>query len=234
MGILNIGNSKVDPKDMIGMEPEELKQRLDSSASKSDLDGIKQQFSSGLEELKASLASLSASIPKPVPVVEDPNDATTKLLLDPKGTIREETKTLRDAQIQTQAQLEEIKARQNPTLVKAFNQFGKEISEMANKVPLEQRAQPGFWEWMTSTIVGKKMLNGQIDRDSYPSLIGSSTVGSDPSAPEKDPNFGFDPEVASWLKNRNIPLAKAARIDQIMRKNGDPISMANYKADKVN
>lgn len=230
MGILNIGNSKVDPKELIGMDPEELKSKLDSSATKEDINGIRDQvtqFNSGLSELKAQLATLTT--PKPAPVVEDPTDPTTGLLLDPKGFIGKETQGIKDAQIQTQAQLQEMRARQNPALDNAFKKYGTELVALAEKYPIQQRAQPGFWEWHTRTFLGDKMLTGKIDRDSYPSLIGSSTIGPGSEGKDTDPNMGFGSEVANWLRDRNVPLTKAARISQIMEKNGDPISLSNYK-----
>lgn len=233
MGILNIGNSKVDPKELIGMDPEELKAKLDSSATKADLDQISQQvtkFNSGLDELKASLAQLTA--PKPAPVVEDPTDPTTGLLLDPKGFIKNETKGIQENQYQTQAQVQELMARKNPKLANAFNQYGTELVASAEKMySAEQRSKAGFWEWHTRTFLGDKVIEGKINRDSYPSLIGSSTIGPGSERGEQDPNHGFDPQVAEWLKNRNVPLPKAARIKEIMEKNGDTISLSNYKVN---
>ncbi len=225
------GNSTVDPEKIIGMKPEELKARLDSAVTKEDFKRVEDQgvaFATGLSEIKAALASLTA--PKPEPIIEDTTDPTTQLLLDPKGTIRKETQGLRDDQVKTQAQLEEMRARQNPALAGVFAKYGAEMVAMAEKMPLAQRANPGFWEWHARTFVGDKMITGKIEKDSYPSLIGSSTIGVRSDGDQGDPNMGFDAPVAEWLKNRNVPLAKAARIQQIMGKDGDPISVANYRA----
>jgi hypothetical protein len=223
-------NATVDPEKIIGMKPEELKAKLDSAVTKEDMKAVSDQvglFNSGLAELKASLAKLTE--PKPEVVVDD-TDPTTKLLLDPKGMIRDETKGLADAQIQTQAQLQEMRARQNPKLSGVFAKYGDEMVAMAEKMPLSQRAQPGFWEWHARTFIGDKVVTGKLDRESYPSLIGSSTIGVREDGDKGDPNMGFDAPVADWLKGRNVPLAKAARIQEIMGKNGDPISISNYKA----
>jgi hypothetical protein len=223
--------NQVDPEKIIGMKPEELKAKLDSAVTKEDLTKATEQFgqiTAGLAELKQQLSALTT--PKAEPIVEDPTDPTTKLLLDPKGMIRDETKGLHDAQIQTQAQLQEMRARQNPALAGVFAKYGNEMVAMAEKMPLSQRAQPGFWEWHARTFVGDKVITGKIEKDSYPSLIGSSTIGVREDGDKGDPNMGFDAPVAEWLKGRNIPLAKAARIQEIMGKNGDPIQIANYKA----
>ena len=222
----------VDPEKLIGMKPEELKAKLDSSVTKDDLKAVSDQFgqmTSSLAELKQSLEALRTPPPAPEPEL-DPTDPTTAVLTDPKGFIRNETKGLQDAQIQTQAQLQEMRARQNPRLSGVFRQYGDELLASASKMPLQTRAQDGFWEWHTRTFIGDKVVTGKIDQGSYPSLIGSSTIGVEPSGSEKDPNSGFDPQVAQWFKDRNVPIEKAAKIRQIMEKNGDTITLANYKA----
>lgn len=224
-------NPALDPEKIIGMKPEELKAKLDSAVTKDDLKAVGDQvtaFNTGLAELKESLKALTA--PKADPIVEDPTDPTTAVLLDPKKFIKDETKGLQDQQIQTQAQLQEMRARQNPKLAGVFAKYGDQMVAMAEKMPLAQRAQPGFWEWHARTFVGDQVISGKLDRDAYPSLIGSSTVGVHSDGDKGDPNMGFDAPVAEWLKGRNIPLAKAAKIQQIMGKNGDPIDISNYKA----
>jgi hypothetical protein len=225
------GNNTVDPEKIIGMKPEELKSKLDSAVTKDDLKAVTEQvtqFNTGLTELRESLKALTT--PRdPDPVVEDPTDPTTAVLTDPKGFIRNETRGLQEQQIQTQAQLQEMRARQNPKLAGVFSKYGDEMVAMAEKMPLAQRAQPGFWEWHARTFVGDKMITGKIDQGSYPSLIGSSTVSPNTDGSTADPNKGFDPQVAEWFKNRHVPLDKASKIQQIMGRDGDPISLANYK-----
>jgi hypothetical protein len=226
-------NATVDPEKIIGMKPEELKARLDSAVTKDDLKAVGDQvsqFSSGLEAIRASLEALRT----PAPVVEpDPTDPTTAVLTDPKGFVKNETKGLQDAQINTQVQLQEMRARQNPKLKGAFEKYGDELMAAAAKMPAATRSQDGFWEWHCRTFVGDKVLSGKLDRDSYPSLIGSSTISPNSDGKETDPNAGFDPQVAQWLRDRHpdVPLVRYSKIDQIMRKNGDPISIANYKAN---
>jgi hypothetical protein len=226
-----IFNQQVDPEKILGMKPEDLKTKLESAASKEDVTNLGKQFetiSSGLQELKNSLAALKPK--EPEAVIVDEGDPTTNLLLDPKKFVKDETKVLQSQQIETQAQLQEMRARQNPALAGIFSKYGSEMVALAEKMPLAQRAQPGFWEWHARTFVGDKVVTGKLDRESYPSLIGSSTVGVRSDGDQGDPNMGFDAPVAEWLKGRNIPLAKAAKIHQIMGKDGDTISIANYKA----
>src|SRR5262249_9613022 len=148
-------------------------------------------FSSGLAELKESLKALTT--PPPPDPVADPtaDEITTSLLLDPKKFVSEETKGLQAAQIQTQAQLQEMRARQNPKFSGVFSKYGDELVAAAEKMPLAQRAQPGFWDWHTRTFIGDKMITGKIDQGSYPSLIGSSTIGVGEGGKESDPNKGF-------------------------------------------
>jgi hypothetical protein len=224
-------NGPVDAEKIIGMKPEELKAKLDSAVTKDDLKAVGEQvaqFNSGLAELKASLAALTT--PKETPLIEDdPTDPTTKVLTDPEKFVRDQTKGLQDGQIQTRAELQEMRARQNPRLRAVFDKYGDEMVASAAKMPLATRAQDGFWEWHARTFVGDKMISGKIDRESYPSLIGSSTISPSSDGKETDPNAGFDPQVAEWLKGRNVPLTKAARIQQIMGRDGDPITIQNYK-----
>ena len=224
------GQQKVEPKDILGMEQDEFKKKLDSAATKDDLTTLSQSvegFKTGLDELKAALKALKPS--EPAPIIEDPTDPTTRLLLDPQKEIREVTRPLAEDQMRTRAELQEMRARQNPKLAGAFSKYGDEIMQMAEKMPLSQRAQPGFWEWHVRTFIGDKALSGKIDRDSYPSLIGSSTVGASLEGRENDPNQGFEPVVADWLKGRNIPLPQARKIQNIMGRDGDPITLQNYK-----
>ena len=111
----NIFGQTVDAEKIIGMKPEELKAKLDSAVTKDDLKLVGDQvasFTSGLNELKESLKALTT--PPPVDVVEDPTDPTTQVLLDPKKFVNDQTKGLQEQQLQTQAQLQEMRARQNP------------------------------------------------------------------------------------------------------------------------
>lgn len=226
------GNRDIDPEQLIGMKPEELKAKLEGSVSKTDLTAALEEqskgFASGLAEMKAMIAGLTTRPPDDAPP-PDPTDPTTKVLLNPEQFVNDQTKGIREQQMRTNAALEEMRARQDPTLSGAFSKFGKELSDMANQFPVEQRAQASFWPGFVRTFVGNKVLSGKIDRDSYPSLIGSSSVGTDLPGEQGDPNRGFDPVVADWLKGRSIPLLKAERIRNIMQRDGEPISLANYK-----
>src|SRR5208282_3197326 len=225
----NIFGQTVDAEKIIGMKPEELKAKLDSAVTKDDLKLVGDQvasFTSGLNELKESLKALTT--PPPVDVVEDPTDPTTQVLLDPKKFVNDQTKGLQEQQLQTQAQLQEMRARQNPALAGVFQKYGTEMVALAEKMSVAQRAQPGFWEWHARTFVGDKVVTGKLDRESYPSLIGSSTVSPNLDGKIDDPNKGFEAPVADWLRDRHVPLEKAARIHEIMGKNGDPITLANY------
>lgn len=223
--------SKDNPEELIGMKPEELKAKLESAASKEDLKALQTQnetLSGSLNEIKEALAKLTA----PPPVVEEPDttDPRDAMLLDPQGFVSKQTQPLAKQQAETQASLNELRARQNPEYANIFSQYGNEISTLANKFTPEQRAQPGFYDWHIKTFLGHKMITREIKPDAYPSLLGSSSVGPNDGDLDRDPNKGFDAEVAGFLKNRGVDLDKASRIHKLMNKDGEPITLQNYKA----
>jgi hypothetical protein len=222
------------PEDVLGMSQEDFKKKLESAASKEDLETLKNEigasFTSSVEQLKAELAKITTRPADPPPPPPDDDDPTTAVLTDPNGFIDKRTKPLNDALLMSNARLEEMRARQDPKFARIFGKYGADLVAAAEKMPLQQRGAPNFWEWMIKSYVGDKMLKGEIQPESYPTLIGTSSVGPDVSSEGDDPNKGMDPEVAAWLKNRGMKMEDAAKINKIMGKNGDPISLANYKS----
>lgn len=224
---------KANAKDLIGMEADELKAKLDSAASKEDIDAIKAEIAASagsLSEIKAALAELTKK-PEVTPEV-DPTDPRDQMLLDPQGFVNKQTQGLARQQAEMKASLNELRARQNPEYANVFAQFGKEIDVLAGKFTPEQRAQDGFYDWHIKTLLGHKMLTREIKPDAYPSLLGSSSVAPNDGDPATDPNKGFDPEMAKWFRDRhpedkNI-LEKMAKINQLS-KDGEPMSLATYK-----
>lgn len=219
---------KIEPEKIIGMKPEELKARLDSSVTKDDLTAATKdigEMKSGLEAIKEALAKLTA--PKETPVIE-PGDPTTEVLTDPAGFINKHTKPIVDANTETRAQVQEMRARQNPKFSNIFVQFGDELVANASKFPASNRAQDGFWEWNIRTFLGDKYIKGDLQNADYPSLIGTSTVAPNPDGSSNDPNKGFKPEMAQWLKDRNVPLDKAAKIQSLMS-NGEQLTLTAVK-----
>lgn len=221
-------------KEILGMEPTELQAKLDSSASKADLEKLNtavETQNQSLAAIQASLAKLTAAPPTdPDPNIQlDQNDPTTQVLTDPAGFIRRQTDPIAQTAIQTQADLNEMRARQK--YPQHFNQFGEELVSKAGNFSASQRAQPGFWDFHIRTILGEKVLSGSIDAGTYPSLVGSSSFA--PHTGEvKDRNLGLDPEMASWLTGRGIPLESAAKLRK-MQLDGTEISLENYKGVKV-
>jgi hypothetical protein len=136
--------------------------------------------------------------------------------------------------LQAAADVQEMRARQaNPSI---FQKYGQQISESAGKFPLQQRAQSSFWDWHLRTYLGDKLMKGEIESGSYPSLMGGSSFAPSATGETADPNKGFDPQVAARLKERGIPLDKAAAINDLMSKNGEPIDIQRYQeaVKKVN
>jgi hypothetical protein len=228
------GNNKgVSAEEILGMKPEDLKSKLDSAATKEDLkaatdavDGLK----GSLAEIQGALAKLTKG-PDPVPdpaVLADQNDPTTQVLTDPAGFVARATAGTQKTALEAQAGLMEIRARQeNPGV---FQKFGAQLLESASKFPAEQRGTAGFWPWMIRTFVGDKYMKGELEGGSYPSLMGGSSFAPNASGDVTDPNKGFDPEVAARLKERGIPLDKAAAINKLMAVDGEPIDIERYKA----
>ena len=70
-------------------------------------------------------------------------------------------------------------------------------------------------------------MQGNI-KSQYPSLIGNSSVGPNPTGNTPDSSRGFSPETAEYLTGRNIPLDRAAKLQKLMS-DGEPITVANYK-----
>ena len=219
---------KIEPEKIIGMKPEELKARLDSSVTKDDLTAATKdigEMKTGLEAIKEALAKLTA--PKDPPVA-DPGDPTTEVLTDPAGFINKHTKPIVDANMETRAQVMEMRARQNPKFSNIFVQYGDELITHASKFPAESRAKDGFWEFTVRTFLGDKYIKGDLQNSDYPSLIGTSTTALNTDGSSNDPNKGFKPEMAQWLKDRNVPLDKAAKIQTLMN-NGEQLTLTAVK-----
>src|ERR1700739_4173560 len=185
--------SKPDPKEIIGMSPDELKAKLDAGVTKDDLTNALEEISakqaSGLNELKQALAKLTTPPPAAEEPLPDPTDDTTRMLTDPTGFVKKEMKPAMDAAAETQAQVQEMRARQDPRFTELFRQYGTEMVKLGAGFPAAQRANPGFWGWHVRTYLGDKMLKEEIKPSSYPSLIGSSSVAPATDGNDKDPNF---------------------------------------------
>lgn len=228
-------NRTVSAEDILGMKPEDLKTKLDSAASKDDLKAINdstEALRGSLSEIQAALAKLTAPPPaEPDPtIVADQNDPTTQMLTDPAGFIGRQTAGTQQIALEAKANILEMRARQaNPGI---FQKYGQQIMETAGKFPLQQRSQEGFWDFHLRTYLGDKLMKGELESGSYPSLMGGSSFAPNATGEVNDPNKGFDPQVAEYLKGRNIPLDKAAAITEIMVKNGDPIDIQRYTEAK--
>lgn len=221
-------NKQMTAEEILGMKPEDLRSKLDSSATKDDLTAIatKQgEIENSLSAIQASLARLTSP-----PVIEDPtltadlNDPTTAMLTDPAGFVNRATKTTNDIALGARADVLEMRARQN--YPGAFAKYDKELVEGAHRFSLDQRANPTFWDFHIRTFMGDKYIKGET-AGSYPSLMGSGSYAPNLSGPD-DPNKGIDPAVAGFLKERGVPLDKAAILKQQFD-NGEPISIDTYK-----
>ena len=217
------------------METTEFQAKLDGAASKEDVT----KLNSAVEETKGMLTAMQESLAKltsPPPPPPDPNiqldanDPTTQLLTDPSGFVNRQTAGLQTTALQTQADLNEMRARQKYAGV--FAKYGDELMQKAQSFNLQARAQSGFWDFHVQTVIGQKTLSGGIEPETYPSLIGTGSGHVNASGEQRDPNMGIDPSVASWLKDHNVPIDSAAKIIQ-MQKDGSEISLANYKNVKV-
>lgn len=227
-------------EEIIGMKPEDLKAKLDGAATKDDLTAIKTEVTSSLADLKKTLEGLTAKPAGSEGGEGGDNgggdggepDATVALISDPTKFVGKQLEPLQKAQMETQAQLGEMRARQNPALAGAFTQFGTELIESANKLPLAMRAQPGFWDWHIRAILGDKMVKGEIREGKFPSLIGSSSVVPNVTGSTKDANHGFSAQQVQWFNEHKIPLESARAITN-MYDDGEPINQSGYKTYKT-
>lgn len=214
--------------EILGMKPEDLRSKLDSSATKEDLTAIstkQDEFGTTLSAIQASLAALTTKPPAADPNLNaDLDDPTTQLLTDPQGYIARQTRGSVDQNLQTASALHEMRARS--AYPGAFSKYNDDLIAGANKFSLEQRAQPSFWDFHIRTFMGDKYIKGET-QGSYPSLMGSSSFAPNNAGPD-DPNKGFDPQVAAFLKERGVPLDKAAIVKQA-QDSGEPVSIDTYK-----
>jgi hypothetical protein len=218
-------------EEILGMKPEDLKTKLDSAASKDDVENTKKavdEVKGTLEAIKTSLAALTSPREPVIEKNDDDPDPAVRMLADPKKFVSDETKDLKNASLETKAQLNEMRARQNPTLAPAFREYGKEIMGMAEKISLEQRAHPGFWEWHIRTVIGDKMIKGEL-RQGYPSLLGTGGGPRGEGTDTDDPNFGFDPEMAQFFKNRGKPLKDMAFLRDRIKTDGELLTQDIWK-----
>jgi len=222
---------QVTAKEILGMEADELKTKLDSAASKDDLKTI----NTAVEESKSTLAAIQAQLAKltaPEPPPPDPNikldadDPTTQILTDPAGYISRQTAGTQQVAAQARADVLEMRARSKYPGV--FAKYGEDLMTRAQNFSLAQRAQEGFWDFHIRSYTGEKVLSGEVDSGSYPSLVGSGSFAPNISGEPNDPNKGFAPEMASFFKERGVPLEKAAAIQKLMN-GGEQIDLKNYK-----
>lgn len=224
-------NKQLTAEEILGMKPEDFKTKLEGAVSKDDLTtALKpvEEMRGTLETIKASLAALTT--PKEPPAADPDADAdpAVKMLSDPKKFVADETKGIKDSQLRTEVSLNEMRARQNPSLAPAFREYGKEIMAMAEKISLEQRAHPGFWEWHIRTVIGDKMIKGEL-KQGYPSLLGTGGGPRGENGDADDPNFGFDSEMAQFFKNRGKNLKDMAFLRDRMAKDGDTLNETAWK-----
>ena len=85
----------------------------------------------------------------------------------------------------------------------------------------------GFWDTFIRTFLGDQVVKGEL-KSQYPSLIGSGSVGPNPSGSTPDPSGNFSSEVAGYLKDRHIPMESAQRIQRLFD-SGEPLTLANVK-----
>jgi hypothetical protein len=219
--------NKPTAEELIGMKAEDLKTRLDSAATKEDITSIKteieQSFSNSLNTLREELRAARS---EPITNVNpDTSDPTTQVLVDPTGFVADQTKDLRKMSMETQAQVMEMRARQG-SYANVFQQYGDDLVKKAYSFPVEQRAMSGFWDTFIRTFLGDQVVKGEL-KSQYPSLIGSGSVGPNPSGQSPDPNGNFSSDIAGYLKDRHIPMDKAAKLQRLFN-DGEPITLANY------
>lgn len=214
------------------MEPDELKTRLDSAATKTDVTETKTK----LEGIEGTLAALQASLAKltaPPPADPDPNikldadDPTTQMLTDPAGYVARQTAGTQAVALQARADVLEMRARSE--YPGAFAKYGQTLMDSAKNFNIGARAQEGFWSSHIRMVMGDKLVKGELESGSYPSLMGGSSFAPSNPGDAQDPNRGFSADQAGFFKERGVKLADAAKLKRLMVDNGEPISMENWK-----
>jgi hypothetical protein len=218
----------VSAEEILGMKPEDLRSRLDAAATKDDVTAA---VTAANEETKNTLAALQESIAKlsapasPVRTTEEPLDPTTAILTDPNAYIREQTAGVNETALSARADVQEMRARQSYGGI--FAKYGEDLMKTAANFSLEQRSKPGFWDFHIRSFMGDKYIKGDTE-GSYPSTLGAGSFTSGITPPE-DANKGLDPQVAAFLKERGVPLDKAALLNKTMIKDGEPVNIDTYR-----
>ena len=222
---------QLSAEDILGMKPEDLKTKLESAATKADLEEFKAKQTEQTNSLTAIQAAL-AKLTTPPPPDPDPNikadvdDPTTQILTDPAGYINRQTAEVANTALQARADVLEMRARS--AYSGAFAKYGQELTESAARFSLAQRAQDGFWDYHVRTFTGDKFLKGDLQQGSYPSMIGSSSFAPSNGVSDNDPNKGFIPDQVEFFKDHKVPLDKAAALKKMLD-GGEPISLDTYK-----
>ena len=145
--------NKPTAEELIGMSGDELKTKLESAATKDDINNIKtgleQSFSTSLNELRESLKQMSTPLTQ-----ADPQDPTTRVLVDPTQFVADETKDIRKMSIETQAQVMKMRARQGQ-FSNVFSQYGDDLIKKAYSFPVEQRASAWILGHLLANISGR-------------------------------------------------------------------------------
>jgi hypothetical protein len=224
-------NGRQTAEEILGMKPEDLRTRLDSSVTKEEFQAQQAKLdeqTSTLSEMREMLKALST--PKPQEVHIEESDPNIDILVDPNKFITSRMLPLANAQMETQAQMQEMRARQGRH-AGVFAQYGDELMTSAKSFNAATRAGDGFWDFHIAKFLGDKYIKGEIRGTSYPSLLGSSQAGVNHDGSRPDPNKGFDPEMADFFRERNVPIDKAATIKKLID-DGEPISLESYRKAK--
>jgi hypothetical protein len=214
---------QLSAEEILGMKPEELKAKLDSAVTKDDLTAATKKIEEQASTLSSIQEALQALAPKPKEPEPDPdavadqNDPTTQMLSDPQGFVRRQTAGVATEAMQARADILEMRARQN--YAGAFAKYGKELEEGAARFPLQQRAQPGFWDYHIRAFVGDRAIKGEsIASPGYPSLMGSSSMGP-VNEEQEEKNYGLAPGQVDFLKshgNDDAALKKIGKVKKIL------------------
>jgi hypothetical protein len=223
------GFAKTDEVDAL------ITKKLENTASKEDVktavEAANAETKSQLQQIQDSLKALTTPKTPETPVAED--DASVRVLTDPTKFVNDATKDLRAGNERVQAQVQEMRARQDPLLSGAFAKFGKELTEEAKKFPLSSQGMDNFWSHVVKNFLGDKMVKGEIRDGNMPTLMGTSSVGVRTDGSSSDPDHGLNPEVASYLRGKGVPIDKAAKIHKLMHVDGEPITIENYFGKKA-
>jgi hypothetical protein len=191
---------KPDPKDILGMTPEELQAKLAEGAeAKAKLAEIETSMATNFNELKASLDALKAPAPKPPTEERTP----TNFWENPDQAFLDRALPIANHTMGLAARVEQMEAKAK--YAKDFQLWGDEINKLIeSETNLANKGNPVFYENVVNIVRGRHAAEIEESARKGTSLFTEPVSGGVPGGHNDDPKA----LAAAKLTDEQLKYAK--------------------------